>query len=280
MATKKKRAKRRTTHYVHTKKRKRSDSSIWIRRILSIGVLLLFLGFIIYGIISGFKWTHQKFFTKNPLFEIQHLDLSTDGKLREDQIREYSGISEGTNLFSISFDEIESHLREVSIIEKVYLWRTLPHTLHIKIVERIPMARILGPSTPRSYPYLIDHLGYILPPRLSAKSLPLIKGLNQELKLGTPLNDRDVKIALKIIAYCESDNYLHAFIKIKTLDVKNLDYIDIRLEDGIRVQMPRYSIPAKLKKLATMIKISLGEGKHLKNVDCTIDSPTGTYYTH
>ena len=280
MASKKKRGQKRTTYYVRTKKRRQSDAIIWIRRFFSIAILLLFLTLIIYGVFTSFRWAKRKLFTQNPLFKIQYLDLSTDGKLREDQIREYSGISEGTNLFSISFKEIESRLREVSVVEKVYLWRTLPHTLHIKIVERIPMARILGSSTPRSYPYLIDHLGYILPFRLSAKSLPLIKGVDQELKLGTALNNRDVRIALKIIAYCESNNHLHTFIKIKSLDIKNSDYIEIELEDGVHVQMPRYSIPAKLKKLAIIIKISMGEGKHLKNVDCTIDSPASTYYTH
>ena len=287
MAKQKKTKRNGSTHYIRVKKRKGSDSSIWMRRGLSILVLVLFLAMLIFGIFKGFTWIDTKLFKANPLFEIQHLDLSSDGSLSEDKIRKYAEVSEGMNLFSVNFEELERRLKECPVVEKVHIWRSLPHTLHIQITERIPMARISGLSE-LSYPFLVDRSGYILNPRLNTKSLPLIKGINQNLKSGKLINHRDVSIALKIIALCESSNYRRKYIKIQSLDVQYSDYIVMQLENRahpnmpMRVRMPRYSIQPKLNKLAAVIKTSIARGDPpIKQVDLTVDSvnvPLTPYY--
>ncbi len=270
MAKQKKTKKRLKPHYVRSKKRK-GDSSALTRRLLSVALLLVVLVAVIFGIKAGFGWIGRKLYSENPRFEIQHLVISCDGKLTEDRIREYIGLAEGMNLFAVKFKEVEAALEEVSQVESVYLERKLPHTLIVKVKERLPVARIAGKQS-RRFPFVVDRYGVVLPPRQSASTLPLIKGLDDDLRLGLPAAHPDVKTALKIIALCDSTGSLRTYVQIESLDVKYADFIDMRLKGGIRVRMPRFSLKSKLQNLATVIKIANGQGRRVKEVDLTLDS--------
>lgn len=271
MAKQKKTKKRLKPQYVRAKKRKGAGSSALARRIFVVVILLLMLGAIVFGIKEGFELIGRKLFSENPQFEIQHLVVSCDGKLTEERIREYTGLTEGMNLFEIKFEEIQKSLDKVPVVETVYLERKLPHTLIVKVKERLPVARITGRQA-RRFPFVVDRYGFVLPPRQSSSSLPLIKGLDDELRLGLAAEHPDVAISLKIVALCDSTGYLRSFVQIESLDVKYSDFIDMRLKGGVRVRMPRFSIKAKLQNLATVIKIANGQGKRVKEVDLTLDS--------
>ncbi len=157
------------------------------------------------------------------------------------------------------------------VVESVHLERRLPHTLVVRVKERLPVARVAGRQVQR-YPFVVDRYGIVLPPRQSSSGLPLIKGLDVDLRLGVPVDHPDVKNALKIIALCDSIGYLRTYVQIESLDVKYSDFIDMRLKGGIRVRMPRFSLKPKLQNLATIIKIANGQGRRVKEVDLTLDS--------
>jgi len=255
-----------------------------MRRTISVIFLLLILGAIIFGIFKGFKWINGKLYSNNPRFEIQHLVISSNGRLNEDYLREISGLHEGMNLFEFSFAEIERKLMNVSLIESVYLERKLPHTLIMKVKERVPVARITGRQKV-STPWMIDRYGYVLPPRLKGRMLPLITGLDADISLGEQLNHKDIQIALDIIGICESSHYLSSYVDLVSLNLKYPDYIELyvkgeRDNEPIRVRIARFSIKPKLSQLASVIQLSRSQGTRLKTVDLTLDSakvPT-TYY--
>ena len=278
MARRKKTKKRMKPQYVRSKKRKGDSSALW-RRVLSVILLLVFIMAIIWGIKTGFDWIGRVLYSENPRFEIQHLVISCDGKLTEKYIREASELREGMNLFGVSFGEIEDKLLKVSRIESVFLERKLPHTLIVKVKERVPVARILG-RRKSEYPFMVDRYGYVLPHRRKLASLPLIKGFDIDLELGELADHPDVETAIKIIALCESTGSLRTYIPIESMDVKYPDFIDMRLKNGIGVRMPRFSLKSKLQNLATVIKIASGQGRRVKEVDLTLDSPQVpvTYY--
>ncbi|MDF7807387.1 FtsQ-type POTRA domain-containing protein [Pontiellaceae bacterium B12219] len=270
--------------YVRAKKRKGAEPTTMARRSISIILLLLIVGGILFGIKTGLEWIGGKLYAENPRFEIQHLVISCDGKLPEDYIRETSGLREGMNLWELSFPEIEENLLSVSRIESVYLERQLPHTLIVKVKERVPVARITGKRVTK-YPFMVDRYGYVLPHRRSLASLPLIQGLDMDdIPLGEPLGNVDVDTALQIIGICESSGYLRNYVQLESLDLKYSDFIDMRLTGSpgkpIRVRMPRFSLKPKLQNLATVIKIANGQGRRVKEVDLTLDSAKVpvTYY--
>jgi len=279
MAGKKKNGTRMKPQYVRNKKRKGADSSARARRALSMVLLLLVIGGIVYGIKEGFEWIGRKLYSENPRFEIQHLEISCDGKLTEDRIREYTGLAEGMNLFAVKFKEVEMDMEKVPVVESIYLERRLPHTLIVKVKERIPVARITGKQS-RRFPFVVDRYGVVLPPRQSASTLPLVKGVDSDLRLGLRAEHPDVEIVLRIIALCESTGSLRTYVQIESLDVKYADFIDMRLKGDILVRMPRFSLRPKLQNLATVIKIAHGQGRRVKDVDLTLDSAKVpvTYY--
>lgn len=271
MATRKKKNARMKPHYVRKKKRTGAGSTTMMRRSVSIALLLMILGGLLFGLWAGFNFIEDQLFSNNPRFEMQHLIISCDGKLTEDRIREYTGLAEGMNLFEMDFKAIENALARVSEVESVYLERKLPHTLMVKVTERIPVARILGNQS-RRYPFVVDRYGVVLPPRKSAVALPLIQGVEKDLRLGVSVGEPDVEIALKIIALCDSSSTLRTYVKLERVDVKYSDFIDLRLQGGIRARMPRFSLKPKLQDLATVIKIARGQGMRVKEVDLTLDS--------
>lgn len=279
MAAQKKTTIRKKPQYVRAKKRKGAEGSTMARRSITIILLVIIIGLTLFGIVKGFAWIGHKLYAGNPRFEVQHLVISCDGSLSEDYIRESSGLREGMNLWELSFEEIEKKLLSVSRVESVYLERMLPHTLILKVKERVAVAQISGRRASK-YPFMVDRFGYVLPHRRSLNTLPVIKGLDMDLKLGEPVEHADVKTALKILGICESAGYLRTYIQIESLDLKYSDFIDLRLKDGIRVRMPRFSLEPKLMNLASVIKVSTSRGQRVKEVDLTLDSakvPT-TFY--
>jgi cell division septal protein FtsQ len=278
MARRKNTRKKNRPLYVRNKRRK-GDNSIMTRRTLSVVLLLLVVCGVLFGIKAGFEWIGRKLYSENPRFEIQHLEISSDGRLTEDRIREYTGLAEGKNLFAVKFEDIEANLEKVAAIESVYLERKLPHTLIVKVKERIPVARINGRQS-RRFPFVVDRYGIVLPPRQSASTLPLISGIDSDLRLGLRAVHPDVETVLKIIALCDSMGSLREYVRIESLDVQYNDFIDMRLEGGIRVRMPRFSLKPKLQNLATVIKIAHEQERRVKEVDLTLDSAKVpvTYY--
>lgn len=271
MVMRKKRKTQSKSHYVRAKARKGAGSSVLAWRVVAVGLLVLIVVAVFFGITQGFKWVGQKLFSENQRFEIQHLVVSSDGRMTEDRIREYIEISEGTNLFAVSFDDIEKKLAGASAVESVRLRRELPHTLVVEIKERMPVARISGVNT--TYPFLVDRLGYVLPSRRGAASLPLIKGLDTALRPGAQTGNPDVDMALKIIALCESTGNWHRYIQLEVIDVKYSDFIYMHLEGGTRVRMPRYSLRKKLGDLASLIQVGLSRGDRYQEIDMTVDAP-------
>jgi cell division protein FtsQ len=273
MTARKKTKSKAKPHYVRSKKRKGAESAVKARRFTTIALLVVVAAGIFYSIYKGFEWIRDGLFSKNPRFEIHHLVISCDGNLGEDKIREYSGLQEGMNLFELSFEEIEEKLNGVSLIESVYLERKLPNTLIVDVKERVPVAQITGKRKTK-YPFLVDRYGYVLPHRRSiAATLPLIMGLDAELPLGEQLKQRDVEIALKIIALCDSNSKLKTYIKLKVIDLQYQDYIHLYLENGVRAKIPRYSLEPRLHKLASTIQVAIARGQQVKTADVTLDSP-------
>jgi cell division septal protein FtsQ len=280
MAVRKTTKSRGKPHYVKSKKRKGAESSVIAQRTVVVVMSLLLLISLAIGIALGFQWMGRKLFSENPRFEIQHLEITCDGhQYSESKIREYSGISEGMNLFALSFDDIEKDL-SLPNVESVYLERVLPSTLIIHVKERVPVARIMIKNS--RLPRFLDRYGYVLSPNNdpSLAGLPLVMGLDDELRPGDQVLHQDIDVLLDIIGLCQSKKYLHTYIPLESLDVKYSDFIDMRLTGGTRVRMPRFQLESKLFSLASVLEFAASQGKRVKEIDLTLDSETApvTYY--
>lgn len=272
MASGKKPRKRSSKYVKANGSRNNGGTSSVFRRVFAIIMVLGTLFGLCWGTMSCLHWLERKLFSQNSTFEIQNLDVSSDGSLTEDRILEYSKLRKGMNLFSFDFETIEERLDQVSAIESVYLERQLPHTLIIRVKERVPIARIAGKKVPK-FPFVVDRFGYILPPKAKAFQLPLITGVDMELRLGDQVHHADVETALQIVKYCAAEPFFQRYIRLKSLDVKYSEYITLTLEDEVQVKIPRYELKERLRNLATVIKMETAGGNRVKGIDLTLDTP-------
>ncbi|MDH3981358.1 MAG: FtsQ-type POTRA domain-containing protein [Kiritimatiellaceae bacterium] len=279
MAARKKTTTKKKPQYVRAKKSKGAATPTMARRGITVALLLLIIGGILFGLKQGFDWIGRQLKSENPRFEIQHIEVACDGKLTEDYIREITGLREGMNLWEFTFEEIEEKLMKVSRIESVYLERKLSNTMIVRVKERVPVSRIVGRQTMR-YPFLVDRFQVVLPHRRSLTDLPLIKGLDMDLSLGKPVQHADVETALKIVALCDRIPYLQTYVQLETIDLQYADYIYLYLRNGARARVPRYSLEPRLYKLASTIKVALDQGRRVKTADVTLDTAKVpvTYY--
>ena len=100
------------------------ERSVWIKRLISVTILSVAILFLCFAAHKGVRWMRAQLYEDNPRYEIQHLIIESNGtSCTVNNIREWSGVVEGMNLFAISLEEIENRLLKVSTIESVYLER-------------------------------------------------------------------------------------------------------------------------------------------------------------
>src|SRR6188508_75675 len=106
---------------------------------LSLGTL-----FAIYLLWRVGDWSMNRFIYENKAFAIQEIDLRTDGVISLEQLRRWSSVKAGQNLFALDLARVKRDLELVPAIESVAVERVLPQTLKIRVVEREPLAQIHG----------------------------------------------------------------------------------------------------------------------------------------
>lgn len=250
----------------------KSERSVWMKRTLSISILLVTFFSIFFLMFKGVGWVHAQFYAENPRYEIQHLIIESNGsKCSVSNIREWSGLSEGINLFSFDLKEVEESLLKVSTIESVYLERDLPNSFIIRVKERHPVARLSKKRGVR-YPYLVDRFGVVMPFRTSALSLPFIVGFKEDFRPGMRLIHPDISYALELISLCDQSAHYSELIEIDQIDLTYRDYLKLTINGETEVRLPRYRIQRKLQDMASVIQIEQGKGKRIKSIDLTVDS--------
>src|SRR4030095_8179624 len=88
------------------------------------------------------EWLLQRFVYQNEAFNIQELDIQTDGVLSVDQIRRWTGVGLNQNLFAVDLPQVQRRLELIPVIRSASLERVLPRTLVVRIIEREPLAQV------------------------------------------------------------------------------------------------------------------------------------------
>ena len=132
------------------------------------------------------------FFVYVPIFTLKEIRLDGAKYLTQEDIMKIGDIYIGEQLFRLETDVVQSRLSKDLRIEEVSVRRHLPHTLEVKIKERLPIATIQC-----DYGYLdLDHGGIVLDSYKSLKSMPIpmITGVAvRDLYIGDTIDDELIK---------------------------------------------------------------------------------------
>jgi len=233
-------------------------------RFFRLGLILSTLAVFVASVILFFWFTTRALFSKNQHFTLKNVKVVSVGWW-DKQSRRVSGILKiipgQTNLFDVDLKELRTVLEREPSIEKVTTARSLPDTLKVNIIERIPRA-FLGS---RGIDLVVDSNGIVMDKKtcvpLSPK-MPVIKNFRipkgQNLHPGLEISA--LKPALELVMITRTD---YPEFKVDQIGVGDHDEIFVRLIYGINspriynVIMPPKSLKNNLNILKTAILKSI-----------------------
>jgi cell division septal protein FtsQ len=190
---------------------------------LSLGTL-----FAIYLLWRVGDWSMNRFIYENKAFAVQAIDLQTDGIIAPEQLRRWAGVKPGQNLFALDLGRVKRDIELVPAVQSVAVERVLPHTLKIRVAERVPIAQIGN--------YQLDaHCVAMLPLELfqrssapqQAEQYPMITGISlSELRAGRAVDSPQVRAALRfLVAFDQSS--MAPLVDVARIDVSAPDVLHI-----------------------------------------------------
>ena len=186
-------------------------------RIAAVALCSLFAGIAgLYLAWRASQWALNGLLYENPSFAVRDIRIQTDGIIALDQLRRWTGVQPGQNLFALDLAGVRRNLEMVSMIQSVSLEKILPHTLSIRVVEREPLAQlnVARPSPTGGIefaPFYLDADGCVISPLTPAQcapsaasqtnvQLPIITGIkNAEVQPGRHLEFPSVRAALALL---------------------------------------------------------------------------------
>jgi len=177
----------------------------------------------------GCEFVGRILFSENDRFRIKNLNIQEGTVITRDLIKEYTQIKEGMNLFSFDIAKIrKDFIRQSPNVKTMEIRRQLPDTLQIRIVERLPVARV-----GKRCPFLADGEGYVFGARAGYRELPVITGYRDpSLKPGGKLNGISLA-ALEVMEVCYDQKIgLH----IEEVEVNHPEFLVLYVPDGNKVK--------------------------------------------
>ncbi len=252
-------------HTVYARAAERRNSQL--HKAGAVALMLAALAGAGWALLQGGAMMHRWLFSGNEQFVIRRVDVATSGRLTAEHVKEYGGFREGGNLFDLDINAVRKRLEEVPVIRDVEVQRRLPSTLVVRVNERVPLARIAHGQA--GFFFAVDRDGHVLGlagPMM--RSLPVITGFSDRgVTPGSVLGDTVAADALRLIALCDSSP-LGEVIRMQSIDVGNPDYLNVALDNGVKVFMPRHASRAKLEDLAAILREAGGRRSF---IDLTLD---------
>jgi len=218
------------------------SSQIRAARTRILGVTLGFLFVAVFAVLLLWRagqWVLDQLVYENAAFNIQNIQIQTDGDIALDQLRRWSGVHTGQNLFALDLAGVRRDLLLVSLIQSAAVERVLPHTLRIRVLEREPLAQL---SLPRPRPdgrlemvtFQLDPEGYVMVPLTPQQraataagpdELPAFSGIRpNEVQAGRRIESPQVQAALQLLLAFEHSP-MEGLTEIKRIDVSAPDVI-------------------------------------------------------
>lgn len=200
----------------------------------------------------GFARIEAALFSRNPMFTIARLDMSSDGRLTPELLQRYARVSPGENLFAVDPQRIRNELLSIPAVRDIAVRRRLPDTLEVRVVERTALAKIPMPGTDLLLTVDVD--GWVLVAEPASASLPLLSGFSfPGLRPGIQVVTPEIRDALRILDACASDPALRS---VSILEIRRADteHLLLRLEGGEEALLPRRHIDRRLAELPDVLR--------------------------
>jgi len=198
------------------------------------------------------------FFINSAFFNLQKIEVSGCTTVAEDTVLKLSGVVLGTNLFKIDKEKIQTKVEMHPVIKRVQIFRRLPHTIKLQVMERTPIAIVVGTTG-----YLaIDDEGILVQQvdDLLKMNFPVISGITLEgsTSLGADLSTPGLESALQLLRLMDKE-FLEGVAEIKAASQYSLTF---KMLQGVEI---RFGEPENIEQKLQIIKELLIENEEIIN---------------
>ena len=234
------------------------------------------------------QWALDALLYQNRSFAIQRIDVQTDGLIAPDQLRRWTGVQPGQNLFALDLAGVRRRLELISTIQAVSLEKILPHTLHLQVTEREPLAQ-LNVARPRQgggvelVAFYLDPEGYLLVPLTPAQcspsapnptndQLPLIVGVSPtEVQPGRRLETPQVLAALQLIQAFERSG-MQGVVELAKIDVSAADVLVVKTGQGSEITFGLSDLDPQLLRWQAVFEAGRRMSKGIASLDLAVSN--------
>ena len=182
--------------------------------------------------------------------KIKQIKIDGNRIVGVNEILQLTQVQMNSLLYKIDLTEIQRNVMSHHYIKDAVVERNLPNSIHIQIMERVPIAIVN-----RSETLYLDEDGVVLPRSISHRlfDLPMLSGIseNEPLTLGSFIKQPDVIESLQLLAVMKTVNR-PMYHNISEIQVRNGgDIVAYSTEGGVPIIFGRDEMPSKLVLLET-----------------------------
>ena len=182
--------------------------------------------------------------------KIKQIKIDGNRIVGENEILQLTQVQMNALLYKVDLTAIQRNVMSHHYIKDAVVERNLPNSIHIQIVERVPIAIVN-----RSETMYLDETGVVLPRSISHRlfDLPMVSGISESdpLAFGSIIKQPDVLEALRLLSTMKIVNR-PMYHNISEVQVRNGgDIIMYSAEGGVPIIFGRDEMPNKLVRLET-----------------------------
>jgi cell division protein FtsQ len=232
----------------------------------------------------GGEYALDKLIYENRTFVLQEIDIQTDGNISADQLRRWTGVKPGSNLFSLDLARIKRDLEMIPLVRFASIERVLPGTLRIRVQEREPLAQanILHFKREGGLEIAVFHIdpeGFVLLPLDPAHraaplgapaQFPIMSGIDgNQLQPGKRIEIPQVKAALRLISAFENSP-MYGLTEVLRVDVSVPDVLVVTTSHGGEVTFGLTNIDQQLRRWREIFDVGKKTGRAIATLDLAV----------
>lgn len=255
-------------------------------RVAAIGLGVTFATvFCVYLLWRTGEWAMNRLVYENDAFAIQTVAVETDGVLAPDQIRRWAAVKPGANLMALDLHRVRRDLELVPAIAAVAVERVLPHTLSIRVTERVPVAqvhltRVRAVGGVETVTLLLDADGWVMPPldpreravpvAPGEENLPVIVGVGAaEVQIGRRIEAPRMRAALEMLAAFH-ESPLAAVLDLRRVDVSAPGVLVVTTDRGATVTLGTQDFERQFLRWRDIHERGLRHGRLVASLDLAV----------
>jgi cell division septal protein FtsQ len=230
------------------------------------------------------EWTLDCLIYKNPAFTVERIDVKTDGVIAAEQVRRWSGVKPGQNLLALDLARVKRDLEMAPPIRLAAVERVMPHTLKLRVSERVPIAQVSvlrmkpGGGTETSTLYL-DRDAFVMMPLMSGQRalpvrtnevLPAVCGLNLGAVLpGRKIDSAQVRGALQLIVAFQRSP-MAARANLRMIDVSSPELLQVTTADQGKIVFSLSNLDQQLRRWQDIRDRAQQQGLTIASLDLSV----------